>query len=168
MAVLDKINELVHKATGTHDKDIAAAFDNIARNVPATTLKDGLVTAFNNSDTPAPKLIATLFDKSNADQKAVLLNRFGATLGPSTANQIASDAGFGNIAPAIGDANLTSQQAAQISAAAVQNFVQTAHDRKLSLVDAAAGFYAQHPDLVKNLGNGPLSLIMAKISPAKK
>ena len=45
---------------------------------------------------------------------------------------------------------------------------QNAAKKDPSIVDAAAGFYAQHPTLVKAIGAGALALLVSHISRARR
>jgi hypothetical protein len=130
----------------------------VAGAVPGGTLADGLAHAFNSDQTPPfEQLVSTLFDNSTADQKAGFVNHLLTVLGPAGFDQALRAAGMG------GD-----QRAEQLSPAAVQVLTQQAARKDPSIIDKAAGFYAQHPALVKSIGVGALALIMSKISKSRR
>jgi hypothetical protein len=162
-SVLEKIGDFIKGG------DVNADFDKIAGTLPANTLKEGLAHALDSDDTPpVPQMVSSLFAQSNPDQKAGFLNAVASSIGPTTASQIASSAGLGNIAGALSAANVTPQQASQITPQSLQTFAQSVEGKNLSIVDAASSFYAQHPTLVKSIGAGALALLMAKISQARR
>ncbi len=45
---------------------------------------------------------------------------------------------------------------------------QQAARKDPSIVDKAAGFYAQHPTLVKAIGAGALALLMSRVSASRR
>jgi hypothetical protein len=59
---------------------------------------------------------------------------------------------------------VTPQQAEQVPPQAVEVLAQQAAKKDPSIIDKAAGFYAQHPTLVKAIGVGALALLMSGIS----
>ena len=148
---------------------VDGAFDQMAGSVPAGTLAGGIAHAFNSDQTPPfPEMLSGLFAESNPQQKAGLLNQIVAAIGPAAAAELASAAGLGGLAGALSGGNVTPQQAQQISPDQVQVLAHEAAKKNSSIVDMAAGFYAQHPALVKSIGVGALALLMSKISQARR
>lgn len=167
MGLLDNLGGLLKQAQSGNvpEAEIHKAFDQVAGSVPAGTLADGLTHAFNSDQTPPfAEMLAGLFGQSNPQQKAGVLNQIVAAIGPAAAGQLATAAGLGGIAGALSGGNITPQQAQQISPEQVQVLAQNAAKKNPSVVDMAAGFYAQHPTLVKSIGAGALALLMSKIS----
>ena len=113
-------------------------------------------------------MVSGLFGQSNPEQKAGLLNQVLGALPPGTATQVLSSLGLGSLAGAAASGGLTPQQAQQIPPEAVQTIAQQAAKKDPTIVDKAAGFYAQHPTLVKAIGAGALALLMSKISAARR
>jgi len=151
------------------EADVHRAFDQVAGSVPSGTLAGGLAHAFNSDQTPPfPEMLSGLFEQSNPQQKAGLLNQIVAAIGPAGAVQLATAAGLGGLAGALSGGTLTPQQAQQISPDQVQVLAHEAAKKDPSIVDMAAGFYAQHPALVKSIGVGALALLMSKISQARR
>jgi hypothetical protein len=68
----------------------------------------------------------------------------------------------------LGGGKVTPQQAQQVPPEAVQALARQAAQKDPSILDQAAGFYAQHPGLVKTIGAGALALLMSRISAARK
>jgi len=160
---------LQHVESGTvADADVHGAFDQVAGGVPTGTLASGLTHAFNSDQTPPfPEMLSGLLAQSNPQQKAGILNQIIAAVGPAGAAQLATEAGLGGIAGALSGGSITPQQAQQVSPDQVQVFAQNAAKKNPNVVDMAAGFYAQHPALVKSIGVAALALLMSKISKAR-
>ena len=147
--------------------DVHAAYDQMAPAVPRGELADGLAHAFNSDKTPPfEQMVSRLFDQSNPDQKAGLLNQILGALGPDGVAQVRG-AGSG-LASMLSEGSVTPQQAQQVSPDAVQELAQQAAKTDPSIVDTAAGFYAQHPTLIKAIGAGALALLMSRISAGRR
>jgi hypothetical protein len=164
MSFLDDLGDLAKKvASGTaSDADVHAAYDQVATSVPTGALATGLTHTFNSDQTPPfETMVSGLFNQSNPDQKAGILNKILSALGTGgVAQAVGSSANTAVLA----GGSVTPQQAQQISPETVQVLAQNAAKKDPSIVDAAAGFYAAHPTLIKAIGAGALALLMSKIS----
>ena len=167
MGLMDSIGNLAKGAAS--GGDLHANYDRLAKEVPHGTLADGLSHTFNSDQTPPfENMVSGLFGQSNPEQKAGLLNQVLGALPPGTATQVLSSLGLGSLAGAAASGGLTPQQAQQIPPEAVQTIAQQAAKKDPTIVDKAAGFYAQHPTLVKAIGAGALALLMSKIAAARR
>lgn len=168
MGTFDNVGNL-QAGLGAAGGDAYGAYDEVVKGVPHGTLAEGLSHTFNSDQTPPfEHMVSGLFGQSNPDQKAGLLNQVLSALGPGTASQIMNSLGLGSLAGAAASGGLTPQQAQQVPAEAVQSIAQQAAKKDPTIVDKAAGFYAQHPTLVKAIGAGALALLMSKISAARR
>ncbi|HEY6050260.1 MAG TPA: hypothetical protein VIZ58_03365 [Thermoanaerobaculia bacterium] len=167
MGLMDSIGNLAKGVAS--GGDLHANYDRVAKEVPTGTLAQGLSHAFNSDQTPPfENMVSGLFGQSNPEQKAGLLNQVLGALPPGTASQVLSSLGLGSLAGAAASGSLTPQQAQQVPPEAVQTIAQQAAKKDPTIVDKAAGFYAQHPTLVKAIGAGALALLMSKISAARR
>ena len=172
MGILDNLGNVLKQVT-TSDattSDVFAAFDHVAGVVPAGDLASGLAHAFQSDQTPPfEQMVAGLFGQSNPQQKAGLLNDLLAALGPAGLALLSGKAGGpGGLAALAGGGTVTPQQAAQVSPEAVQTLAAQAAAKDPSIMEKAAGFYAQHPALVKAIGAGALALLMSKVSSTRR
>ena len=170
MGLLDKLGGSMQnfQSGNVPETDVHSAYDQVAGAVPSGTLADGLSHAFNSDQTPPfPEMLSGLFGQSNPQQKAGVLNQIIAAVGPAAAGQMATSAGFGGLAGMLSGGTVTPQQAQQVSPDQVQALAQHAATKNPSIIDMAAGFYAEHPTLVKSIGVGALALLMSKISKAR-
>jgi hypothetical protein len=172
MGFLDNLGDLARQfASGNAPAgDVHAAYDQVSQTVPHGSLADGLAHAFNSDQTPPfGQMLSELFNQSTPEQKAGLLNQLIARLGPGGVSQILAGAGgLGGLAGALSGGSITPAQAQQVSPEQVQVIAQNAAKKDPSIVDAAAGFYAQHPTLVKAIGAGALALLVSHISRARR
>jgi hypothetical protein len=67
-----------------------------------------------------------------------------------------------------GEANVTPAHAQQISPQQVQQLAAQTETSNPSVIDAMSRFYSQHPELVKTLGAGALSIALAKIAEGRR
>jgi hypothetical protein len=167
MGLLDQLGQLASQFASGHatDADIHSTYDQVAHQVPQGDLAQGITHVFNSPETPPfEQMLGGLFGQSNPDQKAGLLNQILGSLGPNAGALLASSGLAGLAASAGGGGGVTPQQAQQVSPQAVEVLAQQAAKKNPSIVDQAAGFYAQHPTLVKSIGAGALALLMSRMS----
>lgn len=168
MGLLDNLSNIASQlASGSASAaDVHSTYDQVAHTVPQGDLADGLSEAFRSDQTPPfEQMVTGLFNQSSPDQKAGLLNQLLAALGSGGAAQVlASTGGLGGLAGMLSGGRVTPQQAEQVPPQAVEVLAQQAAKKDPSIIDRAAGFYAQHPTLVKAIGVGALALLMSKIS----
>ena len=144
-------------------KNVQQDYAQAADTVPSSHLADALGEAFRSGETPPfAQMLSNLFSNSNPDQRAGILNQLLSAVGPSA---LASGA-LGSLGGLLrgGNANVSAEQANQVSPAAVQQLAEHAEQRNPSIIDQASQFYSQHPQLVKALGAGSLALIMSHLS----
>jgi hypothetical protein len=139
----------------------------MAQTAPKSALADGLAAAFRSDQTPAfGQMLGQLFGQSNNQQRAGILNTLISTLGPTLVAQFLSRGGASGLAGLLGggQAEVTPEQAAQVSPQAVQEIAAEAEQKDPSVIDTLSHFYAQHPTLIKTLGAGALTIALAKIA----
>jgi hypothetical protein len=150
MAWTDALQDLLHKYSGAGGGTAAAPadphgdFQQVAKAAPPGIVAGGLSQAFRSEQTPPfPQMLASLFNQSNPDQRAGLVNRLRAALDPGAA-----------------PGAVTPQQASQITSDQVQQMAAQAERRNPSVVDEVSGFYAQHPQVVKAVGGLALTIAL--------
>jgi hypothetical protein len=144
--------------------DVHAHFDQVSQAAPSNVIADGLSAAFASDRTPAfGQMLSILFNNSNGDQKAGVINQLLSSVGPSVFSQVLSGAGL-SAALGAGKTELSPEEAQRISPEAVQQLASHAQKSNSSIVDSVSNFYAQHPTLVKTLGSTALSIALAKIA----
>ncbi len=171
MGLLDDLGGLIKQAASgsASPADLHAAYDQVSAAVPQSTLADGISHAFKSDQTPPfQQMVSGLFGQSNPDQKAGLLNQLLAALGPGGAAQaLGGSGGLAGLAGMLSGGRVTPQQAGNVPPEAVEALAQQAARKDPSIMDKAAGFYAQHPTLVKTIGVGALALLVSKISSSR-
>jgi hypothetical protein len=144
----------------TPNPSVGSDFTNMAQ-APSGALSGGLAEAFRSNETPPfEQMIAGLFNNSNPEQRAGILNHLIAAAGPAAAGILerfrAGGAGSG--------AGVTPEQAQQIDPGTVSTLAKQAHEKDSSVVERASEFYAQHPKLIQGLGAAALAMIMSHVS----
>ncbi|HTY04520.1 MAG TPA: hypothetical protein VMC81_12410 [Rhodocyclaceae bacterium] len=137
-------------------------FDQMAQNAPPGALGSAIAGAFRSDQTPAiGDMVSQMFQNSNGQQQAGMLNQILATLGPAAAAALAGGA-LGRILQP-GATQVTPDQASQLSPDQVRDVVNHANDAHPGIADQLGNFYAQHSGLVKTLGGAALLVAMTKM-----
>jgi hypothetical protein len=148
--------------------DVHAHFDEVAAVAPASAIAEGLTAAFNSDKTPAfGQMLSTLFNNSNGEQKAGMINQLLSSVNPATLTQVLSGAGLAGLMGA-GNTQLTPDQAQKLSPEAVEQLATHAHKSNPSVVESVSTFYAQHTTLIKTLGGAALTVALAKVAERQK
>lgn len=160
------------QAPDTIDDD----FDQIAQAAPQPAIADGLAAAFRDDRTPEfGQMTANLFNNSNPQQQAGLLNTLLRYAGPAILGRVMSGGGAGgagggglsdliNIFKGGGQQEVTPEIAGQIPPEAVQQVAEQAQKQDPTIIDRISDFYAEHPTLVKTLGTAALTIALSKIA----
>ena len=166
MSIFDQIGGLLQQyAGGQAQQNPAQAeqhFDQVAQAAPQEQVAEGLAGAFRSNQTPPfPNMLGQLFQNSNPNQRAGILN---------TLLQSVSAGGLGNLLGTFGltGGNVTPQQASQVPPEAVEKIAHAAEQHDPSVIDRASQFYAQHPQAVKTLGGLALAAVMAHMANSYK
>ncbi len=166
MGIMENLGNLAKQfASGSaSESDVHAAYDQSVPSVPQGSLATALSHTFQSDQTPPfEQMIAGLFQNSTPEQKAGVLNRISAALGPGGLAALG-----GSLSGLLAGGAVTPQQAQQVSPEQVQVLAQKAAAKNPSIVDAASSFYAQHPTLVKAIGAGALALLMSRLSASRR
>ncbi len=150
-------------------------FDQIAQTAPPSELADGLAAAFRSDQTPDfGQMAGQLFNNSNGEQRAGILNTLIRTAGPMILSQVlsrqtGSNSGGGLLSlieklTSGQQTEVTPEQAEQIPAEAVQEIAAQAEKKDPSIIDQVSNFYAEHPTLVKTLGAAALTIALSQIA----
>jgi hypothetical protein len=144
--------------------DVHAHFDQVAQAAPSSVIAEGLSAAFNSDKTPAfGQMLTTLFNNSNGDQKAGMINHLLSSVNPATLTQLLSGTGLAGLVGA-GNTQLTPDQAQKISPEVIQQLATEAQKVDPSVVNSVSTFYAQHTTLIRTLGGAALTVAMAKVA----
>jgi hypothetical protein len=168
MGLLDNLANIANQFSSGNASaaDVHSTYDQVAHTVPHGDLADGLSETFRSEQTPPfEQMVTGLFNQSSPDQKATLLNQLLAALGSGgAAEALGASGGLAGLGGMLSGGRVTPQQADQVPPQAVEVLAQQAAKKDPSIIDKAAGFYAQHPTLVKAIGAGALALLMSRIS----
>ena len=171
MGVLDQLSNVLQQyasssGTGQPNAKVNEHFDQVAQAAPSSALADGLAAAFRSNSTPDfGQMLGSLFNQSNGEQRAGLLNQLLASAGPSVLSQLSGGAAA---LLAGGASKLTPEQAQKVSPEEVQQLAAHTEKSDSSIIDKASAFYAEHPALIKTLGGAALTIAMAKMAEQHK
>ena len=154
-----------NQGSGQVNPQVHEHFDQVAQAVPNTSLADGLSAAFRSNSTPDfGQMLGSLFNQSNGEQKAGIMNQLLASAGPGVLSQLAGGGGGLAALLAGGASQLTPDQAQKVSPEVVQQLAAHAEKSDPSLIDKASAFYSEHPALIKTLGGAALTIAIAKMA----
>ena len=160
-AISDIISRYSAQSGGTAaaPQDPHQDFQQVVQAAPPNVVAGGISEAFRSDQTPPfPEMLANLFSQSDPSQRAALLNRLIASLGPGA---ITSVAGLGGLSSLLsGSTNVTPAQANQISPNQVQQIAAHAEQQNPSVVDQVSGFFAQNPQVMKAVGALALTIAL--------
>lgn len=146
--------------------NLEEAFSQAAGQAGHGGLASALTHAFNSDQTPPfGQMVGNMFNNSNPDQKAGILNQILQSVGP----QVLASGALGSLGGLLGGAlsrgaQVTPEQAQQVSPEQVQEIAEHAQKHNPSIVEQASNFYAQHPTLVQGLGAAALAMMMSHMS----
>jgi hypothetical protein len=169
MAWIDAIKDIVSRYSGAPGgvalapQDLHQDFESVANAAPREVTADALWHAFRSDRAPGfPQMLSTLFQASNPEQRAGVLNQLIGSAGPSVLAGIpALNELAGNFEK---DQKVTPEQATQVSGDQVQEAAQLAERTNPSVVDQISTFYSAHPGVVKALGATAVTLMLNHIS----
>lgn len=163
MTWLNVLSELAERyggnATQTGTENTHEDFQQVVQAAPRDVVANGIAQMFRSDQTPAfPDMVSNLFDQSNPNQRAGLLNELLSSVGPGA---LAALPGLGNLAGLFGDSGKNTEMlATQMSPGQVQQLATHAQNQDPSVIDRVSGFYSQHPGLMKAVGGLALSIAM--------
>jgi hypothetical protein len=166
MGILDILQQYANPSAAPTD-NVHEHFDQVAQQASPQDLGSAVAAAFRSDATPPfGQMIGNLFNQSNPQQRAGILNQLVQVLGSGALSSIAG----GTLANAVGGgggstapATITPEQASQISPSQASAIAETAQKTDPSILDRAGEFYAQHPQLVKGLGAAALAIALGKL-----
>ncbi|MEO8524584.1 MAG: hypothetical protein ABI460_07695 [Caldimonas sp.] len=168
MGLLDILQQYAGNALAPQG-NVHDHFDQVAPQVSNQDLGSSIADAFrSNSTPPFGQMVGNLFNNSNPQQQAGLLNQLVQSLGAGGLSSVAGGVlgsliGTGSRAGSV-PATITPEQASQLSPGDVNAIAAHAEKQDPSIVDRVGSFYADHPTLVKTLGAVALSAVMGSLS----
>lgn len=142
MSLLDQLGA----ALGGNEAQASQQFQQVAQQSSPSVLSGMLGNIFQSSETGSfGQNISQMFGQSDPNQRAGILNKLIGAIGPGALAQFGLGGLGGGVSP---------QQAQQVTPDQVEQVANHAQQQNPDIVHEAAGFYAQHPQLVQALGAG--------------
>jgi hypothetical protein len=141
-------------------------FDQVAQAAPRSNMAQGVTEALRSDQTPPfPQMVSSLFDHSNANQRAGMLNQLLSGIGPGVMSAIAGGA-LGNLFGGNKDSapTITPEQAATMTPEQVRQIAEQAEQENPGIVERMGDFYAEHPTLVKTIGGAALAIVLGRVA----
>jgi len=169
MGLLGGLGDLLkqYAGSGAAPANVEQHFDQVAQNVPSSSLAGGLAEAFRSGSTPPfAQMASQLFSNGNGQQQASMLTTLLSAVGPAALTQFSGSNPNSPLASLLqsGQTQVTPEQAAQINPADVQALAQHAEQHDSSIIDRISAVYAEHPTLIKTLGAAAMAIAVKKIA----
>jgi len=144
--------------TAAAPEDLHQDFQQVADAAPRNVVAGGISQAFRSDQTPPfPEMLANLFNCSDPNQRAGVLNRLLTAVGSGTLLDLP---GLTSLAPLLRGGSITPEQAKQISPGQVQQMAAHAERQNPSVVDQISSFYADRPQLLHAAGGLALTIAL--------
>ena len=164
MGVLDLLNQYQGLAPGTAPPEAETHFEQIAREAPQEDVAQGIAQAFRAEQTPPfESMVGQLFGRSNPEQRAGALSQLLRGLSPAILGSLASGS-LGSLIQGNRRQSVRPGDTAAIDPRDVQELARQAERQNPGIVDRMGQFYAQHPQLVRNLGSAALSIALSQMA----
>ncbi len=144
---------------GAHDD-----FEQVASAAPKNVTSEAVEQSFRSSQTPPfPQMVSALFDHSDQNQRAGLLNRLLGSLGTSGTAGIP---GLSALQGILGQGNrqITPEEANRVPSNEVQQLAAHAENRNPGAVGEISNFVSEHPGIMKALGGMAAIIAMRHIA----
>ena len=170
MGLLDVLNQYAQ----SHDRpppEVFDDFDRVSREATHEDIGQGLEDAFQSDATPPfEEMVGQLYENSDEDTRAGLLNEILASLGDGRGGALASGLGGGLAGGVLGgvlrrmgarNARVSPDDVRDIPARDIQVATAEAARQNPGIVQTVSRFYARHPQLVQTLGQAALGILMS-------
>lgn len=144
-------------------------FDQVAEAAPHSAMAQGVTEALRSDQTPPfPQMVSQLFDRSDANQRAGMLNQLLNGIAPGLLSSIAGGA-LGNLFRGNEPhAPVTPEIAGTMSPEQVKQIAEEAERENPGIVERMGDFYAEHPQLVKTIGGAALAIVLGRVAQGMK
>ena len=162
------LSKYLNVPAGQSAPDAENHFDQVAQQASPDVMSQGISDALRSDQTPSlGEMASQAFSKANPQQQAGLLNQILGSLNPGSLGSLGSLGGvLGGLVGQFGggQAQVTPEQASQVSPQQVQDLANHAEQHAPGIFDKLGSFYVQHPQLVKTLGSAAVTVALAKIA----
>ena len=142
-------------------------FDQVAQNVPSSTLAGGLASALGSGGSGGfGQMASKLFTNGSGGAQAGMLGTLLASAGPAVLAKFSEGHPGSPLTSMMqqGQTTVTPEQAANVDPNEVQALAEHVHSENPGIVGAISNIYAEHPTAIKALGAAALAMAMKHIS----
>ena len=168
MGILDVLSR--YQQPASPPPDVLDDFDVVAREASEEDLEYGLEEAFRSEETPPfEQMLGQLFEESDDDQRAEVVNRIGESLGPAALGGLASGPLADVIRRAVQNRRAVSaRDMHNIPAREIEKVAADAARADPGIMQRVSRFYARHPQLVRTLGQAALAIAMSRMGARRR
>ena len=140
-------------------------FDQVANEAEPDEIREGLVEAFNSDDTPPfEEMVSQLYERSDPQQRAGLLEQILGSLGGGAAGGAAGGILGDLLRNATRGGRISPEQAQRIPKGEIEVATREAAKRNPNIIEQVGDFYSRQPQIVKTLGQAALAIALARMA----
>ena len=152
--------DLLQQIVGGASQPNASQLDQVTQSASKADLQGGVSAALRSDQTPdLSQIVSQMFGQASPEQQAAILNTITEKLGPGALAGVAGGVLAGH--EGADTPQVSVAKAGTVTPDQVRDVVVSAQKQEPGLLDRIGGFYAEHPDLVKTLGAGALTIALA-------
>jgi len=169
MSFLSGIGDLLKQYEGGNAPagDAAQHFDQVAQNVPTSSIAGGLAQALGSAGSGGfGQMASQLFANGNSGAQAGMLGSLLAAAGPEVLAKFSQSHPDSPLTGMLqqGQTSVTPEEAASVDPSEVQALAEHVHNQNPGIVGEISNIYAEHPAAIKALGAAALAMAMKHIS----
>ena len=152
--------DLLQQIVGGASQPSASQLEQVTQNASKADLQGGVSAALRSDQTPdLSQIVSQMFGQASPEQQAAILNTITAKLGPGALASVAGGVLAGH--EGADTPQVSVAKAGTVTSDQVRDVVNAAQQHEPGLLERISGIYAEHPDLIKTLGAGALTIALA-------
>ena len=162
MSFLEILDRYADQRAESLFPDAEMEFEVVAQHAPDEVVSEGLADAFRADQTPPfGDMVARLFQRSDPEQRAGLLNMFVSAVGPGAF----AGGPLGELVSYLRDGSpIAADEADAMLPHEVKAVAERALEHNPGVIERVSRFYARHPEVVRSLGREALTVALANMA----
>ena len=165
MGMMDILGRYAEGRPSIRSSDVEHDFEEIVHEAGPGTLEEGIAEAFRSDETPPfEDMVAQLFERSDAQTRAGLLDNLLAGLGPNALVALGGGALSDVLRRYLAGARVAPERAAVVDSGQVREAARLARRQSPGVLERVSRFYARHPDQIRNLDKVAMGIALSRMA----